>query len=66
MKKYIMTKERIRVIELKDKNIRLLYKAYLLKCLSNNIDEKIDNPPVSYKVFKKQLKKEQKNGIINK
>ena len=45
------------MIELKKENIRLLYKAYLLKCLSNNIDEKIDNPPVSYKVFKKQLKK---------
>ena len=54
------------MIELKEKNIRLLYKAYLLKCLSNNIDEKIDNPPVSYKIFKKQLKKAQKNGIISK
>ena len=52
------------MIELKKENIRLLYKAYLLKCLSNNIDEKIDNPPVSYKVFKKQLKKGQKNDII--
>lgn len=54
------------MIELKKKNIRLLYKAYLLKCLSNNIDEKIDNPPVSYKIFKKQLKKAQKNVIISK
>ena len=47
------------MIELKEENIRLLYKAYLLKCLSNNIDEKIDNSPVAYKAFKKQLKKEQ-------
>jgi len=54
------------VIELKGSNIRLLYKSYLLKCLSNNIDEKIDNPPVSYKVFKKQLKKRLKNGMIKK
>lgn len=54
------------MIELKGSNIRLLYKSYLLKCLSNNIDEKIDNPPVSYKVFKKQLKKRLKNGMIKK
>ena len=54
------------MIEMKKENLRLLYKSYLLKCLSNNIDEKIDNPPVSYKVFKKQLKKRQKNGIIKK
>ena len=51
--------------ELKEDHIRLLYKTYLLKCLSNNIDVKIDNPPISYKVFKKQLKKEQKNDLIN-
>ena len=54
------------MMELKEETIRLLYKADLLKSLSNNIDEKIDNPPVSYKVFKKQLKKEQKNDILNK
>ena len=54
------------MIRLKNKNIQLLYKVYLLKCLSNNIDEKIDNPPVSYKVFKNLLKKEQKNDMLNK
>jgi len=48
------------VIELKKENLRLLYKSYLLKCLSNNIDEKIDNPPVSYKVFKKAIEKKTK------
>lgn len=54
------------MIKLKKENIRLLYKSYLLRCLTNNIDEKIDNPPISYKVFKKQLKKGQKNDIIKK
>lgn len=51
---------------MKKENVRLQYNAYLLKCLSNSIDEKIDNPPVSYKVFKKQLKSDRKNGILKK
>ena len=50
------------MIKMKEENIRLLYKVYLLECLSNDWDEKIDNPPVSYNVFKMQLKKEQKRG----
>ena len=51
---------------MKEKNVITLYKAYLIRCLSNEIDKKIDNPPISYKVFKKELKKMQKDGIINK
>ena len=54
------------MIKLKKENTLLLYKVYLLKCLSNNIDEKIDNPPVSYKVFKKELKKQKKDDILKK
>lgn len=51
---------------LKGNDSIILYKAYLIKCLSNDIDEKIDNPPVSYKNFKKLLKKSRKDGIIKK
>lgn len=53
------------MIELITDDIKLLYKSYLLKCLLNDIDTKIDEPPVSYKVFKKQLKTYYRNGKIN-
>ena len=54
------------IIEMKNKALLTLYKGYLIRCLSHEIDKKIDNPPVSYKVFKKELKKAQKDGIIDK
>ena len=45
---------------MKKKNTLILYKSYLIGCLVWDIDQKIDNPPISYKVFKKQLKKGKK------
>lgn len=45
---------------MKKKNTLILYKSYLISCLACDIDQKIDNFPVSYKVFKKQLKKGKK------
>lgn len=53
-------------IQMKRKKLLIIYRGYLIRCLSYEIDNKIDNPPVSYKVFKKELKKMKKDGIINK
>ena len=39
-----------------DINIKILYKMYLLECLFQDFDEKIDNPPMDYQLFIKMLK----------
>lgn len=50
----------------KIKTKKLLYKVHILECLSQNIDDKIDNPPMSYNQFSKRLNNVEKCGIINK
>lgn len=44
----------------------ILYRAYVLDYLFNDIDTNMNNPLVSYDVFVKQLKKIEKSVIIKK
>ena len=37
------------------------YKIYLLDCLMQDIDGKIDNPPMRYNIFIKKLRKKNTN-----
>ncbi len=46
-----------------DKKIR--YNIYLLERLMQDVDNKIDNPPVSYDYFSEGLKIHQEYGIIS-
>lgn len=49
-----------------DINIKTLYKMYLLECLFQDIDAKIDNLPVSYQLFVKGLQNVENSDIIKK
>lgn len=44
----------------------LLYRKYLLACLNQDIDEKIDNSPLNYELFVKNLKKTKNYDIMKK
>ena len=48
----------------RDLQIKKLYRLYLIECLFQDIDTKIDNPPESYFIFKKRLYNKRKSAII--
>ena len=44
----------------------LAYQIYLLDCLFQDIDDKIENPPLKFNLFLKRLYNVEKNGIMKK
>ena len=51
---------------MKKDRISTSYKMYLLDCLFQDIDAKIDNPPMDYQLFVKRLKNVENSDIIKK
>ena len=53
-------------MQMKKEKMAVLYKMYLLECLFQDFDEKIDNPPMDYQLFVKRLKNIENSDIIKK
>ena len=56
----------VRNVNKKDESLDILYRAYLLRRLGDEIDDLIDVPVLPYREFQRQLKNDEKYVILMK